>query len=232
MSNVENNFESQIAKPKKKWFQKWWIWVIVAFVFIIVMASNGDDTTTDKSSKPVSKTEQADTNKSDKQKETTKPKATVAPKNEVLQFFVGNQKNEAYTYAITDKAKEFLGSNAILFPTKAESAVTPFTDTSIGYKHLAKSIANYGDKLIHIPEAGVVDISENKVGDKIVTIINVMDETESQFIIYYLGSLSDVFEGDYISIYGLPLGLSSFANTDGGSTNVAVLAGSYVKKIQ
>jgi hypothetical protein len=226
MSNVENNFESQIAKPKKKWFQKWWIWAIVAFVFIIVMASNGDDTTTDKSSKPVSKTEQTDTNKKEK------PKATTASKNEVLAMLIGAQTNEVFPFTITDKAKEFLGSNAILFPTKAETAATPFTDTSIGYKHLEKSISNYGDKLIYIPEAGVVEISEVKDGDKTITIINVIDETESQFIIYYFGSLTDVFKEDYISVYGLPLGMSSFKNTGGGTTTVAVLAGSYVKKIQ
>ena len=63
-----------------------------------------------------------------------------------------------------------------------------------------------------------------------VTTINVMDENENQYMVYYIGAVEDVFEKDIISVYGLPIGQSGFENTTGGSTNCIILAGSYVKK--
>lgn len=49
-------------------------------------------------------------------------------------------------------------------------------------------------------------------------------------IIWYI-ILPDVFEDDYVKIYGAPLGTTSFDNIGGGTTLAIVLGGSYVEKI-
>ena len=54
---------------------------------------------------------------------------------------------------------------------------------------------------------------------------------EQQYSVYYNGELDDVFEDDTVEVTGLPLGTSSFENTEGGDTLVVVLAGCRVNNI-
>ena len=54
---------------------------------------------------------------------------------------------------------------------------------------------------------------------------DVYKRQEQQYSVYYNGELDDVFEDDTVEVTGLPLGTSSFENTEGGDTLVVVLAG-------
>ena len=86
------------------------------------------------------------------------------------------------------------------------------------------------DKLFVLPSVYVLQILEEEIyeGDYI-TEVNVIDEEGDQYYILYYGELTDVYEDDTISVVGLPLGNSSFENTDGGQTLVIVIAGSYIE---
>ena len=63
------------------------------------------------------------------------------------------------------------------------------------------------------------------------TWLNLIDGEEQQYSVYYNGELDDVFEDDTVEVTGLPLGTSSFENTEGGDTLVVVLAGCRVNNI-
>ena len=63
------------------------------------------------------------------------------------------------------------------------------------------------------------------------TWLNLIDGEEQQYSVYYNGELDDVFEDDTVEVTGLPLGTSSFENTEGGDTLVVELAGCRVNNI-
>ena len=73
-----------------------------------------------------------------------------------------------------------------------------------------------------------MEIFEESIGDEeYLTTINVSDGA-LQYIVFYYGELSDVFEDSIVSIVGLPMGTSQFDNLDGGKTRVVCLAGCQV----
>lgn len=63
------------------------------------------------------------------------------------------------------------------------------------------------------------------------TLINTIDYAGQQYYILYDGVLDDIFDGDWICVYALPLGATTFENTEGGETWTIPMAGSYVEKI-
>lgn len=73
--------------------------------------------------------------------------------------------------------------------------------------------------------------TEIDTGDYL-TGINLIDENAQQYYVWYHGELPDIFEEDIVKVTGLPLGCSSFENTDGGNTLVLVLAGSQVTLLE
>jgi len=204
-------------------------------ILTALFGGSGSDKT---STKPVAtKSPQAtvEPNKSSSDKTTanksTEAKSNVSNERSPAFLYEALQKTETTPFTLTEKAKVFLKENPSLFSTKSKDALASFVNSDIEYKHLNKNINNYGDKLIKLSEAYVVEIAEEELEkDFKVTTINVMDENENQYMVYYIGAVEDVFEKDIISVYGLPIGQSGFENTNGGSTNCIILAGSYVKK--
>lgn len=235
MENEQNIYEMQTAKAKKQWYKKWWVWVIVFVAFVVIASSGGNDKkTATTSTKTTPTTEQTNPKATPTPKAKEQPKgpaAATTPANEALSVYMALQDNEVCPYKVSAKAQEFLKNNPNIFPATSIDAVNPLTDTAIEFKHLNKNIANYGDKLISIPEAYVVGIEEEKIGEKTLTSVHVADATENSYQIIYLGSLDDIFKEDTVKVYGLPLGMSSFGNVSGGTTIVAVVAGSYIKKL-
>lgn len=61
-----------------------------------------------------------------------------------------------------------------------------------------------------LPELQVVQISETEMDtNQYLTDINAIDLNGQQYYIFYNGVLDDVFENDWISAYGLPLGTAT-----------------------
>ena len=136
-------------------------------------------------------------------------------------------------YTLTEKAETFLEEHDDLFPASPELVIPDeMIDAELDFRHINKNPSRYGDKLMRISEAYVIQVQEQEMEEgHYLTWLNLIDGEEQQYSVYYNGELDDVFEDDTVEVTGLPLGTSSFENTDGGDTLVVVLAGCKVNNI-
>lgn len=146
--------------------------------------------------------------------------------------------HDSMKYSFNNSAESFLKHHEDLFTGKADKYID---DTLIDYnleaKYVNKNIEKYGNNLMCISLAMVLSIEEETIGNDIpkeleevvdfneFTYIQAVDEDGQNYIIWYLGSVDDVYEYSTIKIVGLPIGLTSFDNVSGGSTRAIVLAG-------
>lgn len=180
---------------------------------------------TEKASKDKKSSSPKDTSKSDEKKSNEKSIDITA-----LEFYSTLQDNEMIPYKLNSKAKKFLADHNDLFPTKKEIDDGLF-DADLDYKHISKNESLYGNKMMILPTATVVQIQEEDLGNSVIlTDINMVDNDGHQYYVLYRGTLKDIFEDDVVEVFGLPLGNSSFTNTDGGETLVVVIAGANVTK--
>lgn len=151
----------------------------------------------------------------------------------VLDFFESLQDNDAVPYTLTQQAKVMLSENEDLFLNNSLEGLEAYTDFSLEYKILAKNIEKYGDKLMYLPEAYVVSIDETALDeDTTFSELHLMDASENSYYVLSFSAYSDIYEGDIVSAYALPLGETAFENIGGGTTLAIVLAGSYIEKVE
>lgn len=146
-----------------------------------------------------------------------------------LEIYTSLQENGVVPYVLTEKAIQFLSDHDNLFPLN-EKNYAEITDELIDYnieaKHISKNDRKYGDKLMMIPSSQIIQIEETQISDnKYLSVINAIDYDGLQYYILYNGELDNFYDGDAISVTGLPLGYSKFDNTKGGQTFVVVVAG-------
>ena len=138
--------------------------------------------------------------------------------------------SEDIVFELTDSAKTFLKDNSDLFPCDSE-----ISDDSINYDYdyrkIVKNPDKYGDKLIMIPFAIVLQATETKLEDgSYFTEVLVTDiDAGCEYSLFYIGELEDVVEDEYVSCIGLPLGEYSFSNVSGGTTISIPIAASQVE---
>ena len=150
--------------------------------------------------------------------------------NSPLQIYEAFETAESLPFTITDKARSFLLEHPDLFPCKGKID-DDLIDYSLNYRQILKNEKKHGDKLLMVNYGQVVEIFEEEIYDGYYfTQVNVSDG-EQQYWVYYIGELEDIYEDSYISVIGLPLGTSSFENTNGGKTNVVVIAGAKIEDI-
>ena len=133
---------------------------------------------------------------------------------------------------MSQKSIDFINEHEDLFPASGVDALTPYINSEIGYKNISKSPDKYGDQVMVIDYAGVLQISEQDAGDETLTILQAYDDEGENYMVYYFGELPNVLDDDTVKIYGIPLGTTSFDNISGGTTLAVVLGGCYVEKIQ
>lgn len=164
--------------------------------------------------------------------ETKDTTSSDSQKSVVLDFYSALQDNENFPYTLTEKAKEMLKQNESLFLDNSIDGCEENTDYTIEYKALDKNIDKYGDKLLYLSEAMVIQIEEAAVDEETtVTDMLICDAEENYYDIISLCGYDDIYKGDVISIYGLPLAKSGFENISGGTTLVVVVAASHIEKI-
>ena len=136
-------------------------------------------------------------------------------------------------YTLTEKAETFLKEHDDFFPASPELTIPDeMIDAELDFRHINKNPSRYGDKLMRISDAYVIQVQEQEMEEgHYLTWLNLIDGEEQQYSVYYNGELDDVFEDDTVEVTGLPLGTSSFENTKGGETLVVVLAGCKVNNI-
>lgn len=154
---------------------------------------------------------------------------TFVPSFKDIMVSYGTNGNLPYT--ISDKANTFLENHSELFPAESYEKVVPFINNSIQYKHLSKSVEQYGDQVVTM--AGKVqdiyeDVEDNEADKYTFTAIIVSDDDFNYYYIFYPGKC-DIYEGDSVIIYGIPVGSSGYDNMGGGTTLVEVMAGCYIK---
>ena len=137
-------------------------------------------------------------------------------------------------FTISDKANIFLDEHSDLFPAVSKEAVIPFVDSTIEYRMVEKNPDNFGDKVFTLDSAYVTQITESSDEDSSLSLteLQVADYDGNSFYIFYLGNLEDIYADDIVSVYGLPIGMTSFSNQGGGTTSAVVLAGCYIEKQQ
>lgn len=157
----------------------------------------------------------------------------VSSESTVLQFFEDIQDNEVVPFVLTEKAKVMLSENESLFLENKNEGLEEHTDTSLEYKVLTKNIDKHGDKLIYLPEAYVISIDETELDEETTcSELHLVDAEENSFYVLSLSAYDDIYEGDVVSAYALPIGETSFENVTGGTTLAIMLAGCYIEKIE
>ncbi len=135
-------------------------------------------------------------------------------------------------YEVKPTSYAFMKSHMNLFPVSDVAALSNYLDETVEYKHLAKSIDPYLEKVVKT-RGSIIDIYENSIDDEtqkfLYSEMLLYDGNGDCWWGFYPGSL-DYYEGDNITVYGLPIGASSFPNVSGGTTRVQVLALCYVTK--
>ena len=135
------------------------------------------------------------------------------------------------TFGINSASKTFLLEHETLFPAVTEQAsaeAEALIDPSIAYPQIEKSLANVQGKFCKRENTYVIQAEESNLYGSIVTTLLVSDEDFDNFLIYFNGSLPDVYSDTYITFTGLPIATTSFSNIGGGTTKVAVIAASSV----
>lgn len=193
--------------------------IIAAIIVIIVIASTGGGE--DGKSTVTNDTDTA-SGVSSKNVET----------NSTLSKFEYLEDNEDMPFVITEKARAMITANSNLFTENKNVNLAAFTDMSLSYKQLVKNINNHGDYLMNVPILYVVKIYETTIDGQVYSDLQLMDEEENMYRVFSLVSYDDIFEGDMVNFYGLPIGDTTYENFGGGITPAIVFAASYIEKIE
>lgn len=220
------NCGEPLEKPKKK--KKILPKVIIAVVVLTgigIVAGGSDDDVSNSGSV-------TSTNVSSNTSDTTSAEDVVSEMSKVQLYQALGQASEGDSgYTMSQKSIDFINAHEELFPAAGVDDLTQYVNNEIGYKNISKSPDSYGDEIMVVDYSGVVHISEEKVGSDTFTTLQTYDEDGNSYLVYYFGALPDVLDDDYVKIYGVPLGTTSFDNVSGGTTLAVVLGGSYVEKI-
>ncbi len=133
-------------------------------------------------------------------------------------------------FTMTENTINFINNNDSIFPTNNFENIKNLVDTSIEFKHLEKNINNYSEKLIKFDKGYVASISESDDYGQDISVVQVASFGEGFYYVYYFGKLDNIFEGDDVLIYGLPLGTTYFKNVSNTTTQGVVVLGSYITK--
>lgn len=146
----------------------------------------------------------------------------------ILYYYNGIQAalEEDLPFVINDNSIEYFNKHSNLFPAEKEimKTNTKLIDKEIEYKKVVKNPDEYGDKLMLVSDAKVIEIFD--LVDQGITTLKVEDSQGQLYFVLFIGKLSGIVNNDTVSLIGLPLDQSSFD----GMTNVVVIAGSYVSK--
>ena len=90
-----------------------------------------------------------------------------------------------------------------------------------------KNVTPYLENIISV--SGTV-ISIEEYPENNVTLVHVTDDDLNSYVGLMYKLADDVFEEDYVTLWGAPIGPWHFENIAGGTTNVQFLATSHIEK--
>ena len=190
--------------------------------------TDAEDSTTEEDSTGKEEATKEDTEK--EKAEAEKAAATAAVNNarnylDHLPYFTEE------VLALDKASYNFINTNADLFPATTEVAierVQELADDEITSKHLNKNVAPYLEKIVNFA-GDVIQIEEGTLDDGTPYSLILIEDMDFNAI-YAIGYHStDILEGDFVEIWGLPLGAYQYSNVDGGVTLAQALATSYIE---
>lgn len=230
----KNTKESDRPK-KKKGMKRWLIIAGVLLLLAVLLANIGGGNHSTVESKPSSATMQKTEPASAESAEPVHTKNDADNAKQYTRNYTAlelgqlAQDNEFAPFTLSEKAAGFLAEHDNLFP--ANSKIDDMLiDKSLDYRKIEKNASKHGDRLMELPIVQIAQIWEKDHNEEYITILNVTDENMQSYIVFYYGELADIYEDDFVSICGLPIGISTFENTLGGATNVVVLFGAKIQK--
>lgn len=136
-------------------------------------------------------------------------------------------------FTIKDVAHNFISDNENLFPTQSLDNMSKFIDKSVEYKMITKEPEKFANKIIYSNNLTIIQIGTTEIPDtdKHFTYFIAVDNDDNVYEMYYIGSLPDVYDGDYITgVYGVPMNVGGYQNVSGGFTNAIKIAVCYIEK--
>ena len=132
---------------------------------------------------------------------------------------------------LSDTSFNYINENPDLFPAMTDAAIDKaikLTDNEITSKHLNKNVTPYLDKMVNLA-GDVIQIEEDTLEDGTPISIILIEDMDFNAI-YAVGYFStDILEGDFVDVWGLPLGAYHYENVDGGTTLAQALAISHIE---
>ncbi len=146
---------------------------------------------------------------------------------------VGTNSGEGQVqYVISDKAYEFIETHMDFFPVEDREELKDLVDSSISFEKIAKKPADYGNNMMSISKASVIQIEEidNWWGEPRTVMLIETNSYNNIYYVLYNGVLPDVYSNSSVECIALPVAYSQYDNTGGGITKCVVLYASYIKK--
>ena len=130
-------------------------------------------------------------------------------------------------FSLSDDVIEYININSNLFPTVNKDEIQTVATQEFSSKQFNKTRKQEKIGLVKI-DLYAVQVFEDDYMDGKLTYILAVDDEGSYYALYYLGS-TDVYDKDTFTAYAVPCATSSFNNVGGGTTNVIVMAASYIE---
>lgn len=129
--------------------------------------------------------------------------------------------DEYARFSVSDKSKSFLEAHSELFTSYDGNDLTEYLDSEWRLEAFTKNPRNFGDKLAKVDGLTIVQIFEYPfLNYENLTFILATDWNYNYYYTYFFGS-ADVYEGDTISMYTLPIDYMTY-DTAAGAQNWAV----------
>lgn len=218
-------------------FKKFWVVLFISILLLLTSGCSGDDVT------PTSKEvaiEQTDTSTEDIDDNTAEEKSeeTLEESISVDATYAEGFKHDITVVTnnsleLSQKSYDFIVSNHTLLPAMTDGDVTKvksLVDPSISYKLLNKNVAPYYSKFASFT-GNVVSVEETQIesGDT-VSLTHVIDDEFNSYQVFMYKGTGDILEEDRVQFWGIPVGVTSFENVSGGTTNVQLFFGSHIEK--
>jgi len=188
-----------------------------------------EESSTDKETTEKEELEQAA--KEDTEKEEAEKAAAAVAVNNARNYLDHVPYFTEEVVALDKASYNFINTNADLFPAMTEDAiqrVKKLADEEVTSKHLNKNVTPYLEKIVNFA-GDVIQIEEGTLDDGTPYSLILFEDMDFNAI-YAIGYHStDILEGDFVEIWGLPLGAYQYSNVDGGVTLAQTLATSYIE---
>ena len=130
-------------------------------------------------------------------------------------------------FSISADVIQYIDTNSELFPTATKDEIQSTSIQEFSSKQFNKTRKQEEIGLVKIDLYAVQVFEDDYMGGKL-TYILAVDDNGSFYALYYLDT-AEVYDEDTFTAYAVPCATSSFENIGGGTTNVIVMATSFIE---